>query len=473
MNKRIQNLLAKTTSVCAALATAAVFAEEAGTGGADLARGFAAPPASARSQVWWHWMAGNVTREGIKADLEAMAEVGIGGAILFDVGGMRWGVPEGTLAFNSPEWYETVKFAAEEANRLGLELGIANCSGWANSGGPWNTPEYAMKRVVFTQTEIKGGTRVSVTLPQPDDPVGFYRDIAVLAYPTPAARHSVSDWRYKTFSYPGRKYTHPDTNDAPANAVVQKRAVVELTKQAADGTLTWDAPAGQWTVLRIGYSALKCMNGPSTKHGKGLECDKLSKEALRIHWANYVGKTVAALGPLAGTNAVLKTVLNDSYEVGTQNWTRDFEKAFAKRNGYDITPWLPTLAGRVVESVAATEAFYRDFRLTITEMFAENYAGEMRRLAHASGLQLAIEPYGEIPSDDLLYGEQADIPMAEFWAKLDSPHWVRQAASIAHAKGRRVVAAESFTTNGTEGQVFNQRDRSLERILLRGRGDGW
>ena len=101
-------------------------------------------------------MAGNVTREGITADLEAMAEAGIGGAILFDAGlGTRWGVPEGTLDFNTPQWYEMVKFAAQEAKRLGLELGIANCSGWANSGGPWNTPYYAMMRVSWTETAAK------------------------------------------------------------------------------------------------------------------------------------------------------------------------------------------------------------------------------------------------------------------------------------------------------------------------------
>lgn len=422
----------------------------------DLAKGFGNPPASAKPQVWWHWMAGNVTREGITADLEAMADAGIGGAILFDAGlGTRWGVPEGTLEFNTPEWYETVKFAAIEAQRLGLELGIANCSGWANSGGPWNTPEYAMKGVVFTETEVKGGARVSVTLPQPIDYRGFYRDIAVLAFPKPASKYSVSDWTFKTFSDQRRRYTHPDTNEAPADAVVSKSTIIDLTKKTVNGELVWDAPVGEWVVLRIGYTALERMNGTGTKNGKGLECDKLSKEALRIHWANYVEKTVAALGSLAGSNGVLKTVLNDSYEVGAQNWTQDFEKAFAKRNGYDIMPWLPALAGRVVDSVTSTEKFYRDFRLTITEMFVENYAGEMRRLAHECGLQLAIEPYGILPSDDLLYGEQADIPTAEFWAKYNSPPWVRQVASIAHAKGRCIVAAESFTTNAKEGRWQN------------------
>jgi len=424
---------------------------------ASVDRGFANPPDSAKPQVWWHWMAGNVTREGITADLEAMADVGIGGAILFDAGlGTRWGVPEGPLEFNTPAWYATVKFAAEEAKRLGLELGMANCSGWANSGGPWNTPYHAMKTVCFTGTKVKGGAKVEVNLPQPEDKIGFYADIAVVAFPTPREAFEVKDWTFKCFSNPGRKYDVVDTRVAPPGAVVAKGAVVDLTAKTKGGSLVWDAPAGDWTVLRVGYRATGRQNGTGTRLGKGLECDKLSKEALRIHWANYVGKTVNALGPeLAGPKGPLKTVLNDSYEVGTQNWTHGFEGEFRRHAGYDILPYLPALCGRVVDSVAATEKFYRDFRLAVTDAFAENYAGEMRELAHALGLQLAIEPYGEIPSDDLLYGEKADIPTAEFWAKLDSPHWVRQAASIAHAKGRRIVAAESFTTNAREGRWLN------------------
>lgn len=331
---------------------------------ADLEAAFRAPPDSAKPHVWWHWMAGNVTRAGITTDLEAMADVGIGGAILFDAGlGTRWGVPEGDLNFNTPEWYDTVRFTAQEAKRLGLELGMANCSGWANSGGPWNTPEYAMKTVCFTATVVTGGA-VRVRLQQPEDKVGFYRDIAVVAFPTPREAFEIRDWTFKCFSDPGRKYDIPDTRIAPSAAVVPRSSVRDLTADFRDGTLSCSLPPGDWTVLRVGYRALNRMNGTGTRLGKGLECDKLSKEALRRHWANYVGKTVAALGSeFVGPNGPLKTVLNDSYEVGTQNWTQGFEAAFARYAGYAITPWLPALCGRVVDSVAATERFYRDFRL--------------------------------------------------------------------------------------------------------------
>ena len=206
-------------------------------GAADLEAAFRAPPDSAKPQVWWHWMAGNVTRAGITADLEAMADVGIGGAILFDAGlGARWGVPEGDLDFNTPDWYDTVRFAAQEAKRLGLELGMANCSGWANSGGPWNTPEYAMKTVCFTATAVTGGT-VRVCLPQPEDKVCFYRDIAVVAFPTPREAFEIRDWTFKCFSNPGRKYDVPDTRTAPSAAGTRLFLDLGVVRDFADVTV--------------------------------------------------------------------------------------------------------------------------------------------------------------------------------------------------------------------------------------------
>lgn len=150
----------------------------------DLASGFRAPPPDARPHVWWHWMNGNVTREGITADLEAMARIGIGGAQIFDAG---CDIPAGPVAFGSEAWYDLLLHAAHEARRLGLELCLSNCSGWANSGGPWVTPEMGMKCVVWTETQVQGPSMESITLEQPENPHGFYRDIAVLAFPTPTA----------------------------------------------------------------------------------------------------------------------------------------------------------------------------------------------------------------------------------------------------------------------------------------------
>jgi hypothetical protein len=110
-----------------------------------LAEGFQSPPASAKPHTWWHWMNGNVTKEGLTADLEAMARVGIGGAQIFNVGS---GIPAGPVKFLGPEWRELMQHAAKEADRLGVELCLHNCPGWSSSGGPWNTPENAMSQAL-------------------------------------------------------------------------------------------------------------------------------------------------------------------------------------------------------------------------------------------------------------------------------------------------------------------------------------
>ncbi|MBR1587490.1 MAG: hypothetical protein IJ658_04100 [Kiritimatiellae bacterium] len=164
-------------------ALAALCASATALGGDALLDGFASPPASARPHVWWHWMNGNVTKEGITADLEAMARAGIGGAQIFDVSD---GIPAGDVAFCSDAWFDMLRHANDEAKRLGMELALSNCSGWSSSGGPWVKPEDSMKHVVFTERVVRGGERPEA-LPEPTGTHGFYRDIAVLAFPRPTA----------------------------------------------------------------------------------------------------------------------------------------------------------------------------------------------------------------------------------------------------------------------------------------------
>ncbi len=150
----------------------------------DLESGFRGPPASAKPQTLWFWMNGNVSRAGITRDLEAMARVGLGGAMMFD--GSTY-LPEGPAKYLSPEWRGLLTHAIKEANRLGLTLGMHNAPGWSSSGGPWITPERAMQQLVWTETTVQGGGAVDLVLAPPQKNLGFYRDAFVIAFPALAA----------------------------------------------------------------------------------------------------------------------------------------------------------------------------------------------------------------------------------------------------------------------------------------------
>ncbi len=123
-------------------------------------------------------MNGNVTREGIIADLQAMHEVGVGGVFLMDIGIH----PAGPVVYHSRQWYDLVKLAVGEAQKHDIQVGF-HCPGWSASGGPWVTPEMAMQELTWSETHIDGGRELAVTLPQPPTKLGYYRDIAALAFP--------------------------------------------------------------------------------------------------------------------------------------------------------------------------------------------------------------------------------------------------------------------------------------------------
>src|SRR6185295_8607079 len=116
-----------------------------------LEDGFKAPPDSAKPRVWWHWTGGNVTKEGITKDLEWMKRVGIGGAQAADIGNPGGQNIETPITFFTPEWFDVIKHAAAESDRLGLEMAIFSSSGWSLTGGPWVKPEQAMKKLVWSQ----------------------------------------------------------------------------------------------------------------------------------------------------------------------------------------------------------------------------------------------------------------------------------------------------------------------------------
>lgn len=150
----------------------------------QIEQNFLNPPQSAKPWVFWYWMHAAVSKEGITADLEAMKEVGIGGAYLMPINDTTSKIPfQPTARQLSPEWWKLVTFAMQEAKRLGLQLGMHVSDGFALAGGPWVTPELSMQKLVWTKTYVANGSTERINLSQPEGKEDYYKDIAVYAYP--------------------------------------------------------------------------------------------------------------------------------------------------------------------------------------------------------------------------------------------------------------------------------------------------
>ncbi|WP_298196425.1 glycosyl hydrolase [Novosphingobium sp.] len=554
---------------------------EAGAGAADAAPApaprvpdpavFAAGPADTRPYTFYFWMNGNVTRAGIDADLEAMHRVGVGGLLMFDGNS---GIPRGPVDYLSRDWLDLVTHMMAKAHSLGLKVGLHNAPGWSSSGGPWITPDRSMQQLVWNETTLGGGRTVRTRLARPYTKLGFYRDIAVLAFPAgpaddshyrqaittlqgdgrrldpalladrdlhtavPAgpdapleiamrqpfrlrsitlyggaaatafsARVEASDdgrtWRsvatvdvpikaLRGIEAPGSVNVaaitarffrvtpnvpvpvaevllsetprlddwaaraghlihvpplpdRPLANDPDLPAIAPDR-IVDLTAMVTpDGDLTWKAPPGRWTILRLGRTTTGHLNVSASTAGEGLEVDKFDRGAVDFQFDHSVGPVLEATRDYVGSTFTMLEI--DSYEAGLQNWTAALPAAFQARNGYALTTWLPTLTGRAVGSVRESERFLFDFRRTMADLMARNYYGRMKERANAAGLQFLVEGYGPGPFDALQVSGGADVPMTEFWTRAPwgDERAVKLAASAAHVYGKPVLAAEAFT----------------------------
>ncbi|VGO12677.1 hypothetical protein PDESU_01230 [Pontiella desulfatans] len=418
--------------------------------GASLEQSFQSPPDSARAQTWWHWMNGNVSAEGITKDLEAMKDAGLNGFTVFDV---PLNTPRGPVNYNSPKWHEMIAHTVKEADRIGLEMTFHNCAGWSSSGGPWITPEHSMHEVVWSEVQVSGGKDVSITLTQSTTRKGYYQDIVVLAFPTPEGEQNgkpgfrIENWEEKSGKNEQRgQNPHAGSEFSPSDLIAMDGVLNLTDRMTTDGKLAWTAPKGHYTIVRFGYTTRGKTNHPAARSGQGLECDKLSKAGADLHWNRFLTNVLADAGPLTGKS--LKRVLIDSYEVGLQNWTHDFAQQFKARRGYDMTPWMPCMTGRVVGSLELSERFLWDLRRTIMDLMTENYFGRFAELCHQKGLTLSIEPYGNGGFDHFQAAAVADVPIGEFWTKrhierLDMS--MKLTASAAHMGDKRYVGAEAYT----------------------------
>lgn len=421
-----------------------------GWGANSLEAGFRQPPDWAKPWVYWFWLNGYITKEGITADLKAMKRAGIGGVLIMEV---DQGTPPGPIAFASREWRELFKFVVSEANRLGLKVNMNNDAGWTGSGGPWIPPELAMQRLTWSEITVEGPGRREINLPLPPTTLNFYRDIAIIAFPHINEPATIPAWDCKAvFSYYPKPFSQPTSYpDTSSGQAIPIKQIIDLSdKVNSQGRLVWDVPPGKWDIIRFGYTPTGAQNAPSPASGRGLECDKLSKEAVEFHFNSFIKKLVEDVGPLAGKT--LTSTHIDSWEVGLQNWTPKMREEFRKRRGYDLLPFLPALIGRVVENREISERFLWDFRRTISELVLENYAGTMRELANKYGLRLTIEGYSTSITDEFAYGGQADEPMGEFWSwgRYGASFTCTEMASAGHTHGKRVIGAEAFTADNNE-----------------------
>ena len=454
----------------------------------DLQTRFMTPPESARPWVYWYFMDGNMTREGLTADLEAMKTAGIGGTIFLEVG---IGIPRGPVEFMSPEWQSLFKHAVAEADRLGIEIAVGTGPGWCGSGGPWIKPDLSMQHTVASETVTNGPVRFDAVLPRPQPRTPFfgmatltpglkaqwqtfYKDVAVLAYPTPQGQARLADADEKALYYrapyssqPGVKPYLPAPADhavIPAEQCVATERVLDLTsKLDASGRLVWQVPPGNWTIMRFGRTLTGQTTRPAPEPGLGLESDKFAAAAIDAHLAAFTDKLLAAAGKKRRPGRGLTALHFDSWEMSSQNGSAAFLAEFRKRRGYDPLRYLPALTGRVVGSNEVSERFLWDVRQTAQELVIENHVGRIRDYAHKNGMYFSIEPYDLNPCSDLELGSVADVPMCEFWSKgygFPSEFSCFEAVSIAHTRGRPVVGAESFTA--LPGEDWQQHPASMK-----------
>ena len=150
----------------------------------ELYQQFTQPPAAAAPWVFWYWMQASSSKAGITADLEAMKASGIGGAYLMTIkGAANPPLMQPPVEQLTPAWWEHIQFAIREADRIGISLAMHVSDGFALAGGPWITPELSMQKLVSSSLTVQGGQRLNTVLPQPESYKGYYRDIAVYAYP--------------------------------------------------------------------------------------------------------------------------------------------------------------------------------------------------------------------------------------------------------------------------------------------------
>lgn len=435
----------------------------------SVREGFTNPPPESRLRCYWWWLNSMATRESITRDLEEMSAKGYGGASIVDAGSSSYTVASKTTAgpvFMSPAWMELFRHAVREADRLGIELSVNVQSGW-NPGAPSITPEMAMKKLVYSDTLVKGGKRVRVELKQPATNL-IYKDVMVQAMPmppagTPVKNEAIANWDKKSFNkFMGSKGIYPlhELRDGyerhDSGFVIDPAGIIDLTSRFNGTVLEWDAPEGEWLVIRYGWTCTGARTSTTSDGWSGLSLDHLNADAFKLFSETVIQPLIDAAKESGNS---LKYLQTDSWEMGLVNWTNSFPEEFKRFRGYELDRYLPVMTGRVVESQEVSIRFLHDLRKTVGDCVAENHYRLFAELAHRNGLGVHPESGGphSAPVDALRVMGISDFPQGEFWARSNTHRVsdadrlaVKQGASVAHTNGKRFVAAEGPTSIGPQ-----------------------
>lgn len=262
---------------------------------------------------------------------------------------------------------------------------------------------------------------------------------------TLSSRPQTDRWEEKAAYF--SEFYEGDETPIYSEGLIDPASVINISdKMAADGHLVWNAPAGDWVIMRFASES----TGGKTKHGRanlmGLECDKMSREAVKLQWDSYAGRIIDTLSLI---DAKPSGVGMDSHEAGPQNWTEGFEKIFAAANGYEIIPFLPALQGCIVGDKETTDRVLRDLRRTIADTISDSYFGFIDSLCGAAGVDFTAQAAGNglsIVADNIQAKGRVMKPQTEFWARdVDGSVDIIEGSSAAHIYGKHIASAEAFT----------------------------
>lgn len=345
-----------------------------------LEQGFDTPPASAKPYVWWHWVNGNVTHEGITADLEWMSRIGVGGLQLFDVGFHTPALVDPPLTYMSPPWQQALRHTIAVADRLRLDLAIASSPGWSHTGGPWVEPRHAIKKLVWSETQLAGGKPFQGVLPRPPTVTGPFQSVAIDDRFDPGAARDAREFYSDTVVL---AYRRPKPEDAPVRAITSIGVVDSTALHDGDLTRGISLPAAQrW--IQIDYAqprtvraiTLGATSSGATQWSKRLEA---SNDGVRF-------REVALIGP---ASLVQQTVAFDPVTARFFRLSATFENAGDPWWSYRVKN---AAAGAVTAFPPWAPADIDDPTYEITELVLHSSA-RVHRFEEKAGFALVPDYY--------------------------------------------------------------------------------